>query len=145
MNDVDLDVAEILERIKREVREQYLEEQREVPLSRAAALEDVRATSWVNPHQPIGWPHLPKGLTPKVKAFLQKAVRRLLRWYINPIVEEQNRFNAAVERALDALAQENRQLRAELSMHTADHRGAGAQDMSAEINTDARSTWEPSS
>lgn len=146
MNGVDVDVAQILEQIKREVREQYLEEQREVPLSRAAALEEVQATSWVNPHQPIGWPHLPKGVGPKLVALLQKAVRRLLRWYINPIVEDQNRFNAAVARAIDALAQENKQLWAEFSLHAADQRDApGGQEMPAERDVHPGSLSEPSS
>ena len=116
MADNDIDVAEILRQLKSEVREQYLEEQYEVSLSRAAAMERVHATSWVNPHQPIAWPHWPDGVWPKVVALVQKVVRRLLCWYINPIVEEQNRFNAAVTTALDALAQETAQLRAELPL-----------------------------
>ena len=33
-------------------------------------------------------------------AYAQKATRVLLRWYINPIVEQQNRFNAATARAI---------------------------------------------
>jgi hypothetical protein len=123
MADNDRDVAQILRQLKREVREQYLEKQQEVPLSRAAALEEVHATSWVNPHQPIAWPRWPKGVWPTVVAFVQKVVRRLLRWYINPIVEEQNRFNQAVAEALEALAQENARLRAELHVHVSDHPG----------------------
>ena len=107
-------VAEILRRLKQEVREQDRERKLAVALSRVAALEEVHATSWVNPHRPIAWPHWPKGLWPKVVALVQKAIRRSLRWYINPIVEEQNRFNAAVATALDVLGQENAQLRAEL-------------------------------
>lgn len=35
-------------------------------------------------------------------ALSRRAVRRVLRWYINPIVEQQNRFNAAAV-SLDAL------------------------------------------
>ena len=126
MVDRDVDVAQILKQLKKEVREQYLEKQYEVPLSRAAALERVHATKWVNPHQPIAWPQWPKGIGPKVVALFQKLVRRFLRWYINPIVEEQNRFNAAVTAALDALAQENAQLRAELRTHALDPSPASA-------------------
>ena len=106
MADNDIDVAEVLRQLKKEVREQYLEQQYEVSVSRAAALEQVHAASWVNPHLPIAWPHWPDGVWPKAVALLQKVVRRLLSWYIKPIVEEQNRFNAAVTTALDALARE---------------------------------------
>jgi len=114
MSDEEMDVAQILERIKQEVRERYREGGIAIALSREEALAEVRATQWVNPHRPIAWPHWPKGVLPKIVAFVQKVVRRSLRWYINPIVEDQNRFNAAVVRALDVLAQENAQLRAEI-------------------------------
>jgi hypothetical protein len=114
MSDHDLDVAGILSKIKQEVREQYRETSLEPGISRAEAIDKARATSWVDPHQPIAWPHWPKGVLPKVKAALQKVTRRLLRWYIDPIVAEQNRFNDAVVTALAALARENAQLRTEL-------------------------------
>jgi O-antigen chain-terminating methyltransferase len=58
----------------------------------------------VNPHLPIAWPQWPPGIRAKVAAALQKLVRRSLRWYINPIVEQQNLFNAAVLRALEGMA-----------------------------------------
>jgi hypothetical protein len=110
----DIDVADILRQIKQEVREQHRERQFSVSLSRVSALEEVHATCWVNPHRPIAWPHWPKGLRPKLVALVQKLMRRSLRWYIAPIVEDQNRFNAAVVAALDVLAQENALLRVEL-------------------------------
>lgn len=123
MTDNIMDSAEILRQLKQEVREQYREQYREewfsVPLSRMTALEEVHSASWVNPHQPIAWPHWPKGLWPKVVAVVQKVIRRLLQWYITPIVEEQNRFNAAVATTLDVLAQENARLRTELHALTA--------------------------
>ena len=122
----DVDVAEILRQLKQEVREQYQEGRLAVSLSRTAALKEVHGTKWVNPHQPIAWPHWPKGLWPKVVALIQKLIRRSLRWYITPIVEEQNRFNAAVAAAMDVLARENAQLRAELSELTSS--GPGASD-----------------
>ena len=33
-------------------------------------------------------------------AYAKRLARLLLRWYINPIVEQQNRYNSAVARAL---------------------------------------------
>jgi hypothetical protein len=112
------EIAEILQQLKQEVRSQRLREEVSQSAAVTEALEQVRLTSWVNPHQPIAWPHWPKGLWPKVVAIAQKMIRRLLRWYINPIIEEQNRFNAAVVAALDALVQENDRLRFELRMCT---------------------------
>ncbi|MGQ9491403.1 MAG: hypothetical protein ACUVS6_12010, partial [Anaerolineae bacterium] len=64
-------------------------------------LARVREKQAVNPHLPIGWPVMPRGLVPKLVAYTQKVVRRLLRWYINPIVAQQNEFNTA---ATDLLA-----------------------------------------
>jgi hypothetical protein len=47
----------------------------------------------------------------------QKVTRRLLRWYINPIVEQQNRFNAATAQALDLIWQEITHLQLQLTEH----------------------------
>ena len=52
----------------------------------------------VSAHLPVGgagWPGAALGLS-------RRAARYLLRWYINPIVEQQNHFNAALL-GLDAL------------------------------------------
>ena len=117
------EIAAILQQLKQEVRGRRLRGERAESAAVTAALGQVQLTSWVNPHQPIAWPHWPKGVWPKVVALLQKVVRRLLCWYINPIIEEQNSFNAAVAVALDALAQENGRLRAELRAQTSDRAG----------------------
>jgi len=82
-------------------------------------LATVRERQWINSHVPIGWPEMPKGLGPKLRAYAQKVVRRLLRWYIDPLVEQQNRYNAAVSEALNGLAQRDtaseRQLQQQIS------------------------------
>ncbi len=55
--------------------------------------------SWnVSAHLPITWggpPLVGRGL-----AYAKRVTRLLLRWYINPIVEQQNNFNAAATRTL---------------------------------------------
>ena len=71
--------------------------------TRPTFLDQVHATARVNPHLPIAWPTWPPGLRPKLVALAQKAVRRMLRWYIDPIVEQQNRFNSAVVKTLDEM------------------------------------------
>ncbi len=52
----------------------------------------------VSAHLPITWggpPLIGRGL-----AYAKRATRLLLRWYINPIVEQQNNFNASISRSL---------------------------------------------
>ncbi len=71
--------------------------------TRPTFLDQVHVTARVNPHLPIAWPTWPPGLRPKLVALVQKAVRRMLRWYIDPIVEQQNRFNSAVVKTLDEM------------------------------------------
>jgi hypothetical protein len=68
------------------------------------ALARVRLYQHVNSHLPIGWPNMPPGLLPKLRAYAQKIVRRLLRWYINPLVDQQNLFNTAVTEVLSGLS-----------------------------------------
>jgi hypothetical protein len=69
----------------------------------ADALARLRLYQHVNSHLPIGWPDMPPGLLPKLRAYAQKVVRRLLRWYINPLVDQQNLFNTAATEVLASL------------------------------------------
>jgi 2-polyprenyl-3-methyl-5-hydroxy-6-metoxy-1,4-benzoquinol methylase len=104
-----VDVAEILEQLRESVRQQQPTgalSAREQPARwrRWELLFDkVQRAGQVNPHLPIAWPEWPRGLLPKALALLQKIVRRFLRWYINPIVEQQNTYNQAVIDALGEL------------------------------------------
>jgi hypothetical protein len=61
------------------------------------SVEAVNDTWFVSAHLPITW-DLP--LVGRAGSYIKRAVRVLLRWYINPIVEQQNRFNSAVARAV---------------------------------------------
>ena len=117
------DVATIIEQLRQEVRQRregqlengahHLESSfDEVELARS--LEEVRASQGVSAHWPIVW------RTPLQAffAFIQRLTRRFLRWYINPIVEQQNAYNAAVERTLGLLVAANARLRDEIvAMH----------------------------
>jgi len=103
-------IAEVLQQLKQEVRRQQSADdaapqkrQGLVGLTRPVPLEQAHASMRVNPHLPIAWPTWPKGVWPKIVAVVQKIVRRSLKWYIDPIVEQQNRFNVAVAQTLDLL------------------------------------------
>lgn len=65
-----------------------------------------KTEGYVEPHWHIAWPAWPPGIRPKIVALFQKIVRRLLRWYINPIIEQQNAVNASLLRTVEMLAQE---------------------------------------
>lgn len=74
-------------------------------------LDDVQRLATINAH----W-----GITsdvPIVGRFIvlaRRIQRILLRWYMNPVVEQQNAFNEAVSRALFEMQQENEALRSQL-------------------------------
>jgi len=91
-----------------------------VPKGGAPGSQDLflalcRMDGRVEPHQPIAWPHWPPGVWPKVVALYRKIVRRLLSWYITPIVEQQNEVNAALLYTAETLAQEVASLREQLA------------------------------
>ncbi|MFC2023359.1 hypothetical protein ACFLT5_01325 [Chloroflexota bacterium] len=101
---VEREVGEIAREMMREMSMRHVEMGRTSPPgngpefdpAQEPALDQVFALKRVNPHVPIAWPHWPKGIWPKAVAAMQKVVRRLLRWYIDPIVEQQNAYNAQI-------------------------------------------------
>jgi len=109
----DKDVGQVLARLKEEVRRGSTATAGASPWPQAPTLRRLYATTHVNPHLPIGWPRLPRGILPKLVAIVQKLIRRGLRWYINPIVEQQNAYNAAATATLESLLREMEQQRGE--------------------------------
>jgi hypothetical protein len=59
------------------------------------------------------WPLVGKSLPQRAINLVNKVVRRYLRWYINPIVEQQNAANAAITAALLALIRLDAERRAQ--------------------------------
>ena len=80
----------------------------EPPAEARGALTEAMDAAHISAHTPILWdlPVVGRGI-----ALTKRTVRLLLRWYINPIVDQQNDFNAAAVRALAELAAENERLR----------------------------------
>lgn len=80
--------------------------------SRPARVDDVARLARVTAHWGIA------SNTPVVGPLIvvwRRALRIMLRWYINPIVEQQNAFNQAAARALFDLQAENDELREALA------------------------------
>jgi len=113
------DVSRVLAELKEQVRHREQSAGSTSFSQPSAGLRRVHETERVNPHLPIGWPNLPSGLLRKASALLQKVVRRLLRWYINPIVEQQNAFNTAVSSSLESLVERVDHQSHALEAHTA--------------------------
>src|SRR5690242_3934448 len=103
----EIDVAAILAQIRAEVQAAHHtggEETADVALGvdldeLRDSVAEVEALRAVSAHWPI------QGQTPRERgaAFVQRVVRRALQWYINPIVQQQNSYNAAVARVLQLL------------------------------------------
>jgi predicted nucleic acid-binding protein len=100
-----IDVAGILEGLRAEVRARRLAQGQieESPLERdlRRSLDEIELHRVVSAH----WPLIGTTLPQRAIALINKLVRRYLRWYINPIVEQQNAYSDTVARALRLLAE----------------------------------------
>jgi hypothetical protein len=98
------DVAAILNELRNEVRARRiaLGQSELSPLERdlQRSLDEIELYRVVSAH----WPLIGKTLPQRAITLVNKLVRRYLRWYINPIVEQQNAYNDAVARTLRLLA-----------------------------------------
>lgn len=101
-DDTPPDVAEILADLRAQIRERRSRFTEDGPdgLDLDAlrhSIETVNDTWFVSAHLPITWD---VRLVGRLGAYAKRIVRVLLRWYINPIVEQQNRYNSASARAI---------------------------------------------
>ena len=90
-----------------------------------SALTAAMDAAHISAHFPILWDVPVAG---RALALTKRVVRLLLRWYINPIVDQQNDFNAAVVRALNELAANQERLRLEIEQLKAADGGRKAED-----------------
>ena len=101
----NLDTASILSELREQVKERrarftYTDADDPHALNLDAlrkSADAVNDTWFVSAHLPVTW-DLP--VVGRMGAYTKRLVRILLRWYINPIVEQQNRFNSSVARAI---------------------------------------------
>jgi hypothetical protein len=121
--DID-DVAQTLAQLKAAVRRNAGKSAsyNEVGTSAANELTQLADLAVISAHLPVSWS---TPLVGRAIALSKRATRVLLRWYINPIVEQQNNFNDAVVRALATLearqGELDRRLAASAETEPADH------------------------
>ena len=60
------------------------------------AVDELNDAWFVSAHLPVTWE---APIVGRIGAYTKRVMRIMLRWYINPIVEQQNRFNSATTRA----------------------------------------------
>ena len=121
----DDDVAATIAAIRAEVRRRagYADGEVVPPRGGESPVDEAAALAEISAHLPVQWrmPVVGRGL-----AFVKRAERLALRWYINPIVEQQNAFNAAVVRALASLDMRQQELGRELEARAAEQANGGA-------------------
>ncbi len=130
------DVAAILAHIRTEVHTRRQELYAETTTTEHSALEQqlqrcieqLEITRVISAHWPLTGHTLPQ----RAVTFVNKVVRRYLRWYINPIVEQQNRYNDVVARTLRLQVEAYTELHARLihSDHSSDDARQNFTDLS---------------
>lgn len=108
------DIAAVLEALRAEVKARRQAnpgaERTALELQLERAIEQLEITRVVSAH----WPLEGTNLVQRAWVTIHKVVRRYLRWYINPIVDQQNAFNDSAARALRLLAEGYADLRMQL-------------------------------
>jgi hypothetical protein len=108
------EIGVILEQLRQEVRARRMATNQAgasaVEQDLRRSLDEIELHRVVSAHWPLRGHTLPE----RVLVFVNKLVRRFLRWYINPIVEQQNAYNDAVARALHLLTDAYSELAEEL-------------------------------
>lgn len=104
------DVAVALEAIRSAVRRQAgYSSASDVPAADSAStmVTELADLAVISAHLPVTWDTPVLG---QAVALIKRATRLALRWYINPIVEQQNAFNEALVRAVASLDERQRDL-----------------------------------
>lgn len=111
--DID-DVAETLAQLKAAVRRNAGKAAscNEVGTSAANELTQLADLAVISAHLPVSWS---TPLVGRAIALSKRATRVLLRWYINPIVDQQNSFNEELVRVIASLEERLHELERELA------------------------------
>ena len=101
-DNTSIDVAAVIAELRHKLARPAQTPDQSAELERQAlqeALHEMELTRVISAHLPL----VGHGIVGRGIALAQKIIRRLLRWYINPIVEQQNAFNDATLRTLHVL------------------------------------------
>ena len=74
----------------------------EIPVNPDKAIRNVRAYSYVHPYRLF--------TGNKLTVFIKKSVRKMIDFYIVPLIDEQNNFNASTESALTSMRNTQKKL-----------------------------------
>lgn len=113
------DVAAALDAIRAAVRRNSgYASATEVPgsTSSSSMVSELADLAVVSAHLPVTWSK-PGG---RIIALAKRGTRILLRWYINPIVEQQNSFNEALVKAIASLDERQRDIERRLDAAKSD-------------------------
>ncbi|MCM1314675.1 MAG: hypothetical protein NC040_02105 [Muribaculaceae bacterium] len=107
-----VNTEEIMSQLKRDIKEKNIPDFEDIPYKKYSgsevpenpdnAIKSVRAYSYVHPYRQFS------GNT--LKVFLKKSVRKIIKFYIEPIVNEQNNFNSSTETALTSMRNTQKKL-----------------------------------
>lgn len=128
---MEINIEEIMQEIRQEIADKHLTPDmlsfEDVPFAKADAMsgsgldsEEARnAMTFLNSHYNVQ-AYKPLAGNP-VAVFVKKVIRKLTKFYVEPVVNDQNDFNAntvrmlnALTKEVEALRQENADLRAKL-------------------------------
>lgn len=103
---------EIMSRIKREIKEKNIPDFEnvayrkhigaEIPANPDKAIENVRAYSYVRTYRQF--------TGNKLKVLVKKSLRKMIKFYIEPLINEQNNFNSSTETALTSMRNTQKKL-----------------------------------
>ncbi|HVX30389.1 MAG TPA: hypothetical protein VHA53_07910 [Nitrolancea sp.] len=114
------EVAQALEAVRAAVRRNAgFASESDVPAAqRSHALTELADLAVISAHLPVTWstPFVGRAL-----AYSKRGMRILLRWYINPIVDQQNTFNEALVRVIASLEERLQEIERTLAQHTTDN------------------------
>jgi hypothetical protein len=107
------DVATALEAIRAAVRRNagYAAASDVPPAAASTAVTELSDLAIISAHLPVTWSTPVVG---RLVALSKRATRLMLRWYVNPIVEQQNTFNEALVRTIATLEERLREIEREL-------------------------------
>lgn len=117
MDHLQEDIAsavQTLQRIRQEARQRRDEMGFDTLVSPAAlaSLQWMQQKAWADAQWPLARLPQPPGLRGTLVNLAQRVILRMLRWYIYPIVHQQNEFNQATLHAMQTLSNEILELRA---------------------------------